>query len=407
MPRLLRKINRKSRAALLTELDRLRRQERTPSASIENCSVPDGGEASFPACNSGSERLASLAALTLSRQTPGLVLPLLSQIPTSYTLTAGGDLAIGLGRSLVQLGLGSPQLWRRHNGNLTLFIRDALKEWLESLGASMLEDHVDIDFAIVDHLDELQCDEGKLFILLETSDGCGFLAIGKVVKLLEDEQPGLGRAFYLILIQTANMWMDTYDITATEYFLERWKESIEMDMENGDGSEEAFQAFCKEHDITFPDLKAATPACLRDVDYHGEYRHRRRFIDLLSKHRNGKHTALIEPILAMAAIRKTTRGLSRDVIEGVWDEGPLPNWVIAFEAHDPITQAFDEESRSMNECTHAPTWIDCFDCTNSDEVKRVLDHVRKVVEINRRLVDLGKALESIERSLNLAATHQS
>ena len=231
--------------------------------------------------------------------------------------------------------------------------------------------------------------------------------VGKAVKLLEAEQPGLGRAFYLVLIQTTNMWMDTYDITTTEYFLDRWKESIEMDMEDGDGSEEAFQAFCKEHDITFPDLKAATPACLREIDYHKEHRNRRRAIDLLSKHRNGKHAALIEPILAMAAIKKISRGLSRDVIDGVWDDGPLPNWVIAFEAHDPITQAFDEESRSMNECTHAPTWIDCFDCTNSNEVQRVLDHVRKVVEINRHLVDLGKALESMERSTNLADTHQS
>ena len=34
MPRPLRKINRKSRAALLTEFDRLRRQERTPSEEM-------------------------------------------------------------------------------------------------------------------------------------------------------------------------------------------------------------------------------------------------------------------------------------------------------------------------------------------------------------------------------------
>jgi len=194
---------------------------RRVTAGIEDRSQSDGGQASFPACASDSERLASLAALTLSRQTPGLVLPVLSQIPASYTLTAGEDLAIGLAHSLVQLGLGSLQLWQRHNGNLTLFIRDALGEWLEFLGASELENHVDIDFAIVDQLDELQCNDGKLFVLLETSDWCGFLAVGKAVKLLEDEQRGLGRAFYLILIQTANIWMDTYDISATEYFLDR------------------------------------------------------------------------------------------------------------------------------------------------------------------------------------------
>jgi hypothetical protein len=144
---------------------------RRGTASIENRSVPDGGEASFPGCTSDSKRLASLAGLTLSRPTSGLVLPVLSQVPTSYTLTAGGDLALGFARSLVQLELGSSQLWRRHNGNLSLFIRDALREWLEYLGASELENHIDIDFAIVDHLDELQCDEGKLFVLLRPG-GC-------------------------------------------------------------------------------------------------------------------------------------------------------------------------------------------------------------------------------------------
>ena len=39
-----------------------------------------------------------------------------------------------------------------------------------------------------------------------------------------------------------NMKMDTYDITRTEYFLDRWKESIEIEMENGDGSEDSLKA---------------------------------------------------------------------------------------------------------------------------------------------------------------------
>lgn len=37
-------------------------------------------------------------------------------------------------------------------------------------------------------------EHGKLFILLETSDGCGFLAIGNALERLENETAGLGRS---------------------------------------------------------------------------------------------------------------------------------------------------------------------------------------------------------------------
>ncbi len=109
---------------------------------------------------------------------------------------------MALSASLVQLGLGSAELWQRHRANPSLFVRGALNEWFESLGAAELEQHVSLDFAIVDDLDGVRAEQGKLFILLETSDGCGFLSVGKALRRLEEEEAGLGRSFYIVLERT-------------------------------------------------------------------------------------------------------------------------------------------------------------------------------------------------------------
>ena len=377
---------------------------RRGTESIPNRGLADEREIPFRASAPDADRLASLAALTLSRQAPGLILPAISEIPTSYTHTRGGDTTLTFARSLVQLGLGSAALWRRHNANPTLFIRSSINEWLESLGASLLDDSVSIDLALVEDLDDVRPAVGKLFILLETSDGCGFIAIGKALVLLEKVEAGLGRAFYIVLMRAMGLWMDIYDVARTECFLEQWKESIEMDIEGGDVSEESFQKYCKDHEFTFPDLKAATPACVREIDFHKENRRIKTSIDLLKRHRNGKYAEWIEPALTMASIPQTERGMDYRDIDGIWDDGPLPNWIVAFEPHDPITQAFDEERQHMFESSHAPTWIDSFDPSNANDVQRVLNHVRSVIEINRQLVDLNK---SIERSMSLASTDQS
>jgi hypothetical protein len=143
---------------------------------------------------------------------------------------------------------------------------------------------------------------------------------------------------------------------------------------------------------------------VRDIHFHKEYRRINRHTDLLKKHRSGKYAEWIGPVLAMASLRKTERGMDYQAIDGVWDDGALPNWVVAFAPYDPITQAFDEESQHMNESSHAPTWIDSFDPSNVKDVKRVLNHVRSVIQVNRQLVNLAR---SIERSTNLAGTDQS
>jgi hypothetical protein len=341
-----------------------------------------------------AERLASLAAMTMTRQTPGLVLPFVNTVPTSFTYTKGEDKTLTLARTLVDLGLGSPELWKRFNGNISRFIRDSISAWLSDIGADEMNNEVDVDLAVFDQLEgysDSNAPEGSLYALLDTPDGCGFISVGDELDLLEKEHVGLGRAFYLVLLGTMNQWMDVYDAERTRYYLDNWKESIEQDIDmSGEITEEAFQQYLKERDIDFPDLDSAIPECAKNLT-RKEYRSS---LALLRKHRSGRYAEWIEPLLTMDAVKQPKSSQDPRDFEGNWDDGPLPTWVLAFRHHDPITQAFDEEAAGMNECSHAPTWIATFNPADKQDVKRILDRVEGFVQVNRQIVKLSKMCEA-------------
>ena len=56
-----------------------------------------------------AERLASLAAMTMTRQTPGLVLPFVNTVPTSFTYTKGEDKTLTLGPYTRRIGPWVPR----------------------------------------------------------------------------------------------------------------------------------------------------------------------------------------------------------------------------------------------------------------------------------------------------------
>jgi hypothetical protein len=198
-----------------------------------------------------------------------------------------------------------------------------------------------------------------------------------------------------------NQWMDVYDLERTRYYLDNRKESIEQDIEcPGDVTQEAFDQYLKEHDVDFPDLDAAIPQCAKNLT-RKEYRSAKA---LLVKHRRGRYSEWIEAVLAMDSIRQAKDTQCPGGFEGNWDDGPLPTWVLAFGQRDAIGQAFDEEAGGMNECSHAPTWINTFDPADKKDVRRVLERVRGFVMVNRQIVKLSKLFE--KRRKSLGHTHQ-
>ena len=328
----IRKTDPQSRKFLLAELKRIGRQERTPNeqmiASFVQCEKAQKASKVVAAvlgrhrynetADPNAERLASLAAMTVARQSPGLVLPFVTSIPTSFTYTKGDDNTLTLARSLVELGLGTAELWKRHNCNTSAFIRDSIGAWLSDIGADEMNGEIDVDLAIFDALDnESKPADGSLFILLDTPDGCGFIAVGDELELLEKEHVGLGRAFYLVLIGTMNQWMDVYDLERTRYYLDNWKENIEQDIEcQGEITQEAFEQYLKEHDIDFPDIEAATPECAKNLE-RKEYRSAKA---LLAKHRHGQYAEWIEAVLAMDSVTQAKDTQSPRDFEGNWDD---------------------------------------------------------------------------------------
>lgn len=362
------------------------------TVSSQQRSTLDSERSELDGKASDPNRLATLAALTLNRQAPRLLLPAVLSAPTSFSLVLGDDKALALARSLVQLGIGSVAAWNKHGGNCSLFVRSSLNEWLKELGADTLRHNVNLDLAIVDEVDDLAAKEGNLFILVETEDGCGSLMVGKALEAMEREETGLGRAFYDVLVRGMSRWMYVYDLEVTRCFVERWKESIQMDMESDDGplTEGSFADYCDAHEIAFPDIEHGIPRCIQGPPTMatGDLVHSLTF---LRKHRCGPHAEWITPVLGIAAVRGEPRRSIEEAL-GLWDDGPCPNWLLSFYPQDPVSFAFDEEAQTMHEYSHPPTWIDTFDPANVVEVKSMLSHVRNIVRINVLIVQLSNAL---------------
>ena len=330
----------------------------------------------------------------MQRQAPGLLLPANLTVPSSFSFVRGDDKALPLARSLVELGIGSVAAWNKHGGNCSLFVRSALSEWLQESGADTLRDNVDLNLAIVDDVDNLEAAPGKLFILVETEDGCGSLEVGKALDALEKEEAGLGRAFYDTLVHGICRWLHVYDLEAARCFVERWKESIEMDMEprqDGTATEESFVDYCDAHDIVFPDIERGIPQCVRAGRLPSPTK-RASSLALLRSHRSGPYAEWIAPVLEIVAARCAPRRSIEEDLR-IWDDAPCPNWLLSFYRNDPVSFAFDEEAQTWNECSRAPTWIERFDPANVAEVKSVLSHVRHLLRINVLLVQLSEALK--------------
>jgi hypothetical protein len=322
--------------------------------------------------------------MTMARQTPGLVLPFINTVPTSFTYTKGEDKTLTLARTLVEMGLGSVELWKRFNGNISRFIRDSLAAWLSDVGGDELNDQVNVDFAVFDQLDgysDSNAPEGSLYALLDTPDGCGFISVGDELDLLEKEHPGLGRAFYLVLIGTMNQWMDVYDSERTRYFLDRWKESIEMDIDEGDSMRDALknylQQYLKERMIsTFPISTAAIPECAKNLTPQ-----RVSFCPCPAPEAPG---AVATPSgsspysqwmrVKQPKVELRTPATSR----ATGTMGRCRPGCLLFGPTIRLRRRSMKRLTGMNECSHAPTWIATFNPADKKDVRRILDQCRGV-----------------------------
>jgi hypothetical protein len=330
--------------------------------------------------------------MNLSQQSPGLVLPRLGGVPTSYSLTHGDDTAFVLADSLTKLGLGSIEIWNGVNGNPSVFVRESINAWLGSLGAEKLADVAQFYFGITDEIDEIEAaDVPRVFALIEV-EKCGAIQVGRLLDALETEELGLGGAFYMVLMHSLNRWVRTYDLFDAEMWLDYLKEGIESEIDPD--SNLTLEQHCKAQGITLPDLDKDIPSYIPRSGH--SFKKRDGFLSLLKKHRTGRYGSVIERVLTMAAIKpRSAHPLFQR--KRYWDDQPLPSWLVFFQRGDTITQAFDEASNSMHESSHESTWITVLNPSDVNALRTTLEEVKKFVDINLQMRELVKESEKLEK----------
>lgn len=349
-------------------------------------SRPHRGPERQPA--SGPNKLAALARLTLVQAHPPLTLPTLSGLATTYRARRGDDEALTLAATAVKAGLGSIRLWEKANGSPTLFLRDALNEWLRAQGAAEVAKVAEFTLAITTHPDNCNLPDGQALALIEAgASGC--LSLGAGLARMEEAHPGLGRDFFLTLLPAMNRWIPTYDSRDAERLIERWRENAEYDREPRDAR--TFEEYCRQEGLHFPDIEADMPVFLRNLDW----RRAKEAADRLEARGSGEFRDLIDAVLELRKLRPASHVLD-PLLEDAWEDGPLPGWVVRFAPDDAIEQSFDEECQTYLETSHEPLWAAIFPVDDTKAFRQVLKNVEHFLKANLLLTHIQKRFSEME-----------
>jgi len=101
---------------------------------------------------SNAERLASLAAMTMTRQTPGLVLPFVNTSRTSFTYTKGRTRRLPCPYTR-RFGPRLPRPLEALQREYLPLRPGPISAWLSDIGADEMNNEVDVDLAVFDQLE--------------------------------------------------------------------------------------------------------------------------------------------------------------------------------------------------------------------------------------------------------------
>ncbi len=344
------------------------------------------------AANRAALNPVALAELIFSRQAQPLAFPRLAGLPQSYKYDSGDHVSLQMAKDLAALGLGSTELWQKHEGHAHAFIEEAVQAWLDAQGAAELRGTVSLSLSITDTLGGGSDVSPDPWILLsiETS-GAGALMLGDALGALEREEPGLGPAFLRTLTHAMYPWMRVYDYTEAECLVERWVESIEIDMdsEREPGTLELTLAeHCERNEIDLPDLRKL-PEHMRhpkDCSAHS-------LTKLLRRHAGGPYQQWIETVLELSRLKPRFAVPHHDELWSEWDGEQLPVWIVASEPDDAICRCFDEEAQTMYDASNPPACLFHYRPGDVAAISGILRDIAAFVLFNRLVGRLARHIE--------------
>ncbi|MDX6463068.1 MAG: hypothetical protein QOE55_6765 [Acidobacteriaceae bacterium] len=314
-------------------------------------------------------------------------LPSLEGVPTEYNHEANAELLYELCAALAQYGLGTAHDWELQTKSAAGFAQRAILNGIGKKRNELIQRNVDYSLSVSDAYDRYSygntLEKGKLIVKIECGQA-GYLELGNVIEALEQQEPGLGEAFYWTLIRSIYRVMYVYDHDAAMQYEEGlWNMAADDDESNRDRYE-------------FPEVEKALPDCIRKSLRHRTKKDYRRYRRLLEKHRNGAFRTWMERLRCMQRIARVNVHAERNELDNYYDGPPVPTLIIAFKQNDAIVACFDEEAQHMLESSPEPALGLEFSPSNPDHVKRVLRVLDRFIQFNCELFLLAEELKKWE-----------
>jgi hypothetical protein len=226
-------------------------------------------------------------------------------------------------------------------------------------------------------------EKGKLIVKIECGQS-GYLELGKGIEALEQQESGLGAAFYWTLLRAIYRVMHVYDHDEAMQYEERLREMAEEDDESNRDQYE------------FPEVEKALPDCIRRSLKRRTRQDYRRYRRLLAKHSNGPHRSWLERLWRLQRLARVNVHAMRNELDSYYDGPPVPSMLLAFKENDAIVACFDEEAQHMLESSPEPAFGLEFSPGSLLSVEHVLRALDRFIEFNCELFRLAEELKKCE-----------
>jgi hypothetical protein len=342
-----------------------------------------------PAGRSGSagSPLRDPGAASLSTLAPAFVqaLPSLEGQKQEYSHEINGELLYKLCAALVEVGLGTPEMWTQCGGDALKFAQHAIMHRIGPETGDLLQRNIEYHLEISDideHQNRLQ--HGRLVVSISCG-GCGYLKIGNALAALESKAGGLGAAFYWTLVRSLYRVMRIYDLSDAQAYEENLIEWAESEDE---GNRQQYE---------FPGVEKAIPDCIRESLESRSDSCRVKYRRLLSRHREGKYGSWIQRLRTVERLsRCRVKTQERSEYSNYYDGPPLPSLLLVFNDHDAICNCFDEESQHMLEVSSEPALCAVFSPSKTKEFTEATRSIERFVRFNQELCLLIEEIQGWE-----------
>ena len=287
-----------------------------------------------------------------------LAMPSLEGVAVAHRYSGGDRLTLDLARALVELDIGAPEDWETAAYDPTSLIEATLGRWIEDHGGEAIRHRFDLTATICSFLDEYSerrdgsPASGRLYLTVE-SDAAAYLVLGPVLRLLEQECPGLAASFFETFTSALNRWLRVYDYRDAQDRVQMWREWMEED--GGQGQYE------------IPDVEGCIPECLKRKRLG-----RSEMAKLGSRIKRTEARKLVTGVVDMAKAAESAERpeLTEETSEQLCDTNPpLPGLMAVFSENDAVEGCFDEDMQNAFECMPEPSLIIPFDVRDLGSIR--------------------------------------